>query len=82
MSKNMVDICVKETENVKQDFLMELANGYEIPRKKDVQSDGKESGVTGEPQGNKIRQKFRKFGLKKMEKNYMKEGIILAKSRI
>ena len=53
---------------------MELANIYEIPRKKDVQSDEKGSGVTEEPQGNKIRQKFRKFGLKKTEKNYMKEG--------
>ena len=36
-------------------------------------ADEKECGVTGEPQGNTVRQKFRKFGLKKMERN-MKEG--------
>ena len=53
---------VKQEENVgKYEYLMELANGYEIPIKKDVESDGNEGGVTGEPQGNKIRRKFRKI---------------------
>ena len=34
----------------------ELANGYEIPMiKKDVESDGKQGGETGEPQGNRRR---------------------------
>merc|ERR1712194_112115 len=39
---------------------------------KDVVPDGKECDVAGEPQGNTVRRKFRKFGLKKMEN--MKEG--------
>ena len=42
--------------------------------KKDVESDGKEGGKTGQPQENKMRRKFQKeFGLEKMERN-MKEG--------
>merc|ERR1712238_133266 len=54
---------------------MELAKGYESPRKKDVESDGTRRDVTGESQGSTgpVRRKFRKFGLKKMERN-MKEG--------
>merc|ERR1712194_328802 len=50
---------------------MESAKGYDISMK-DVVSDGKECDVAGEPQGNTVRRKFRKFGLKKMEN--MKEG--------
>ena len=43
--------------------------------KKDAKSDGTECDVTGETQGNTgpVRQKFRKFGLKKMDEN-MKEA--------
>ena len=53
---------------------MEPVNGNEIQiTKKDVESNGQEVGETGEPQGNKTRRKYRKFGLKKMERN-MKEG--------
>merc|ERR1712086_1129032 len=54
-----------------QDFWMELAKGYESPMKKDVESDGTGRGVTGESQENTgpVRRKFRKFGLKKMERN-------------
>ena len=48
-----------------------LAKGY-IPMK-DVVPDGKECDIAGEPQGNTVRQKFRKFGLTKMERN-MKDG--------
>ena len=55
-----------------QNSWMSLAMGYGIPMK-DVVSDGKECDVAGEPQGNTVRRKFRKFGLKKMERN-MKEG--------
>ena len=58
-----------------QDFGIELAKGYRSSMKKDVESDGKEYDVTEIPQGNTVpvRQKFRKFRLKKMERN-MKEG--------
>merc|ERR1712238_119550 len=54
---------------------MELAKGYESPMKKDVESDETRRDVTGESQGSTgpVRRKFRKFGLKKMERN-MKEG--------
>ena len=66
---------VKQEENIcKYENLMELANGYEIQViKNDVESDEKEGGETGEPERNKIRRNFRKFGLKKMERN-IKEG--------
>merc|ERR1712238_640313 len=49
--------------------------GYESPIKKDVESDGTGREVVGESQGSTgpVRRKFRKFGLKKMERN-MKEG--------
>merc|ERR1712238_305170 len=56
-------------------FGTELAKGYESPMKNDVESDGTGRDVTGESQGSTgpVRRKFRKFGLKKMERN-MKEG--------
>ena len=68
---------MKQEENVgKYKYFMEIANGYKIPIKKDEELDGKVGGETGEPQRNKIRQRFQKeFGLKKMERNMnMKEG--------
>ena len=52
---------VKQEENVgKYEYLRKLANGYEIPMK-DIESDGKEGGVTGEPQGDTVRRKFIKI---------------------
>ena len=55
-----------------QDFWILVAKRYDIPMK-DVVSDRKECDIAGEPQGNTVRRKFRKIGLKKMERN-MKEG--------
>eukprot|EP00751_Fragilariopsis_kerguelensis_P044899 CAMPEP_0170996788 /NCGR_PEP_ID=MMETSP0736-20130129/12457_1 /TAXON_ID=186038 /ORGANISM="Fragilariopsis kerguelensis, Strain L26-C5" /LENGTH=169 /DNA_ID=CAMNT_0011423323 /DNA_START=231 /DNA_END=736 /DNA_ORIENTATION=- len=74
MMADWSDLCHRfwmESDAGVQDFWMESAKGYDISMK-DVVPDGKECDVAGEPQGNTVRRKFRKFGLKKMEN--MKEG--------
>ena len=69
----IVDIYMKQKKMPANKIFDRTSQWIRIPRKKDVKPYGKEGGVTGELQGNKTRRKFRKFGLKKMERN-MKEG--------
>ena len=49
--------------------------------KTDIELYAKEGGETREPQGNKIRQTFRKLGLRQMERN-IKEGKHTGKIKI
>ena len=65
---------MKQAENAgkRTNFVEGVMQWVRNPNK-DLESDEKEGGETGEPQGNGIRRKYRKYRLKKMERN-MKEG--------
>ena len=66
---------MKQAENAgkRTNFVDGFSQWIQNPNKKDLESDEKEGGETGKPQGNGIQQKYRKYRLRKMEKNYMKE---------
>ena len=77
-----VDIYVKQAENAgkRTNFVDGFSQWIQNPNKKDLESDEKEGGETGKPQGNGIQQKYRKYRLRKMENNYMKEENYIGKN--